>query len=1257
MTAKVSVLIPFRNNVNYLTQCLQSVSLQTFYDFNVLFIDLLGDSNCHQVATNWLMQQGQTEKTIYSASSDEIYGTLNSVISTIESDYVVVLSPEDIWQPTFLQNMVSTLDALPELNLAYSQFDVIDDKQNVKAVPYTAPHYRTAIVDDANLLISHSWIATSGAVFRKQAFDNVGGFKTEFSEYCDYVLWLELSFRAASYFCHDKLVQIRECQNCTTHSYLFQNKLSEALLSTQDLLVNSSNVTLAEHTFLLMKCRQTSLLTGLSLSKVALSMLESKQKNLLNFEKQTLHSLLLAISEIILSFNNAFERNNADAESYGTIGEALELVSKVRQNDPENEQAKLLFEQNAELQLNVDYQLWIKNHSLQEIDAQIHAERMSLQWKVQPQFHFVLFLFDGEEALLANTIDSLGKQFYNNWHLSVIASQPAPDLMFEEFDVLSWHQCSAQTEPYQLLNQLITQTMADFVGFIPAGTEVEAQCLLQFGDYINKFPEKSIFYCDDDLIMEDGERHSPRFKPDFNLELLRSSDYIGASALIKRDVLVALGGYDALPANETRDLIFRVFEQLGKDAIIHISDVLIHLPETVGLFENAIVTAQTVQKHLVRSQIEATIEDGFLPNSLKINYVHDVQPKVSIIIPTRDKLELLRACIDSVIDKTTYEHVEVLIIDNDSEDPDTIDYLSHVSDNYNADIRVLPYPGRFNYSAISNFAANQANGDFLLFLNNDTVVVHKEWLQRLLSYGQLNDVGVVGARLVYPETGQIHHAGIVLGMNTTADLVLRGVCKVDEPSYMGRSQLVQEYSAVTGACLLINKQTYFDVGGMDETNFAIKYNDVDLCLKIKELGLRVVWTPFVTLIHHGNTSLNERFNKADTFEKAVIHKQAEDEDSNLLKKWLPFIANDPAYNRHLSLNGPAIAIESTMPCNWDTEFHDRSRIIGLPLSGGCGAYRVIEPLEALSHAGKAQCETYRFKGHASRDISVAEMAQLAPDTMIFHAAVNDIQLKVLKNVVTYQPDIFRVYTIDDLLTNVPEKSSAYKYVKRQFSDAKARLRQAISSCERLIVSTQPLADLCEDLIDDIRVVPNRLRREVWTNLNSKRNTSEKLRVGWAGAQQHQGDLEIIIDVVKQTADEVDWIFMGMMPEQMKPYIKEFHEFVPLDQYPEKLASLNLDLALAPLEQHPFNEAKSNLRLLEYGILGWPVICTDIYPYQIDNAPVLRLSNDPQLWLEAVRSAIADPKSLHVAGDQLRQWVLGNYVLEDHLDEWLSAFVR
>ena len=190
------------------------------------------------------------------------------------------------------------------------------------------------------------------------------------------------------------------------------------------------------------------------------------------------------------------------------------------------------------------------------------------------------------------------------------------------------------------------------------------------------------------------------------------------------------------------------------------------------------------------------------------------------------------------------------------------------------------------------------------------------------------------------------------------------------------------------------------------------------------------------------------------------------------------------------------------------------------------------------------------------------------------------------------------------------------------------------------------------MASDIRVLPNYLDNRVWGGLRSGRRRGERPRVGWAGAMQHAGDLEIIEAVVRETAQELDWVFFGMCPDSIRSQVREVHTAVPFDQYAEKLASLDLDLAVAPLEHNRFNEAKSNLRLLEYGVLGWPVVCSDILPYR--NAPVARVANNTRAWVKAIRERVNDLDALAAEGDQMRRWVLSNWMLEDHLGEWLDA---
>jgi len=901
------------------------------------------------------------------------------------------------------------------------------------------------------------------------------------------------------------------------------------------------------------------------------------------------------------------------------------------------------------------YREWIAMHSLQEIDGQLFAERMMTKWKTKPVFHLAMFLLPGEEAQLADTLDSVAQQMHPDWCLSVIGEGSAPNPLWDDLDALNWIPFNEGDDPYVLLSQVIDTVEADWVAFIEPGVRFEPQALIQFGDYINLNPSYSLLYADEDVVDTNGRRSTPRFKPDFNLDLLRSTPYMGNFCVIKREVLQKIDGFQPYTNYENHALALRVYEQFGESAFGHIPDVLFHVSSSSKRGRDDRILRDVVQHHLIRSNIDAVVTEGYQPDTVRVIYNHSTTPKVSIVIPSRDKLEFFQPCIESLLEKTDYSDYEIIVVDHQSEDPDALTYYEKLLDEYPDKVRLLRYKDKFNFSAMMNLAFKSARGDYFLMLNNDTEILHPEWLTRMMSYAQRPDVGVVGSRLVKPETGHLQHAGLVLGLGDIAQSPYQDSLEIKEPGYMGRALVDQNYSAVSSACLLIRSELYSSVNGMNEEDFHSSYGDIDLCLRVKEAGHRVVWTPYTTLIHHGSMTHNSEISRLG--QSATKLQRLDIERQKMLEKWLPQLANDPAYNPNLSLAHNGYRIEVNIPRNWDVNFHERSRILGLPLEGGSGDYRVIYPLEALSKAGLAQAEYYRFSSKSLRRIGICEIERMQPDVFVVQAALNDVQLKQLEDVKRYKPDVMTIFTLDDLVTNVPEKSSLYKNLMRSFRDARSRMRKALSYCDRLVVSTQYLADSFTDMIDDIRVIPNRLDREQWLHLTSHRRQSSKPRVGWVGAQQHQGDLEILIDVVRQTANEFDWIFMGMCPEELKPHIKEFHDFVPIQQYPTAMAGLNLDLAVAPLEQHPFNEGKSNLRLLEYGVLGWPVVCTDIYPFQSYDAPVTRVPNETQAWINAIREYTNDLDVAAEAGDKLREWVIRDFILQDHLPEYLEAFTR
>jgi glycosyltransferase involved in cell wall biosynthesis/ADP-heptose:LPS heptosyltransferase/predicted TPR repeat methyltransferase len=895
-----------------------------------------------------------------------------------------------------------------------------------------------------------------------------------------------------------------------------------------------------------------------------------------------------------------------------------------------------------------DYQRWIEKHGWREIDAQLGAERMLLKWRQHPRLHVVLESGIGAETRLADTLESLAQQLYGAWRVSVVAATAAPEGLLEPGASLQWLQVPA-AESVDAISGIIASSEADWILVLQAGDRLEPQSLLIAADYINLHPVWSFLYSDEDRIDARGELSDPDFKPDFNLDLLRSTAYVGNLCLVRREVLMRAGGYASAGGAGNHDAALKVLDSEGEGAIGHIAQVLLHrhvaneASREIRTFEAGMRAA--IERHLKRRGVAAEVADGLLPGTFRLQYHHATAPLVTIIIPTRDKLEYLRPCLDSLFDRTTYPHFEVILVDNRSEAEDTHEYYAFLAAQHPGRVRILSYPHPFNYSAMNNMAARDARGDYLLLLNNDTQVVQPVWLERLMAHAQRPEVGVVGPRLVFAD-GRLQHAGVVLGMDGVAEHPYIGD-SLHDPGYRGRAQVDRNCSAVTGACLLIRKSVYEQVGGLDEEHLAVSYNDVDLCLKVREAGYKIVWTPFATLVHHGSRT------QLETARSEQASARFRREREFMLARWLPQLASDPAHNPNLSLATPRPQAERYVDASWDVSFHDRPRILAFPLDAmGLGEHRVVAPLRALETAGLVQTAYVPCSDSQvlPRVPTVVELARLQPDVLYLQSTLHDVHIEALRQYKRFN-QVFKVFDFEDLKTDVPLKNSRRHIL---FPEIKRRLREALSCCDRLTVTTEPLAEAYRHLIADIRVLPLRLERSRWGQLRSLRRQGKRPRVGWAGAQQHHADLEILIPVIEETAHEVDWVFFGMCLDALRPYVREVHEFVPFEQYPAKLASLNLDLAVAPLDYHPFNEAKTNLRLLEYGILGWPVVCTDIHPYR--GAPVKLVPNDRRAWVEAIRERIYDLDAAEQEGERLRQWVHRHWMLEDHLDEWLQALL-
>ncbi|MEA9884256.1 glycosyltransferase [Xanthomonas campestris pv. raphani] len=848
----------------------------------------------------------------------------------------------------------------------------------------------------------------------------------------------------------------------------------------------------------------------------------------------------------------------------------------------------------------------------------------------------------GEAAAIEATLQSLVAQVRQYPLVQVQIISPLAEITPQAAPFpIHVHRHEGVLAQLEAINALAATWATDWLLSVKAGATFTASGLLVVAQDLLGDDSLRAVYADEMIRAEDGEL-SALLRPDFNLDLLLS---MPASMvrhwLYKRDTFVQAGGLDpALTEAAELDLLLRLIDADGLSGLGHVHEPLLVIPTSRVCSHPA--ERQALLRHLHHRGYAQAKVDSHLPGCYRIDYGHSHTPGVSIIVPTKNQLGMLQRCVETLLEKTTYANYELLIVDNGSTDTDACQWLDGIEAMDNPQLRVLRYPQPFNYAAMNNLAAQHARGEYLVLLNNDTAILRDNWLHALLNHAQRPEVGVVGAKLLYPD-GTVQHAGVLLGLRGPAEHPFNGQT-LDAPGYMYRLQVDQDYSAVTGACLMVRASLYAEVGGLDEDAFKISYNDVDLCLKIRQAGYLVVWTPHALLLHEGSVSQT----RVDTATQSAKLHRFEAEQEAMYRKWLSWIAHDPAYNRNLSLHGTAFQVEDDNRLTWrPLSWRPLPTVLAMSADqDGCGNYRIIQPVRAMQAAGLADAIW------SMRYLSPVEMQRLQPDTLVLQRQMFEHNLEPQQRGTRFS-SCFKVAELDDYLPNVPRKSLHRDVIP---NDIMRSMRKSLAMVDRFVVSTPALAEALHGMHRDIRVVENRLPLPWWQDRQGLRRQGRRPRVGWGGGGGHRGDLEMIEDVVKALAGEVEWVFFGMCPESLRPYVHEFHPGVPIDRYPATLAGLNLDLALAPLEDNLFNQCKSNLRLLEYGACGFPVVCSDVRPYQ-GPLPVIRVRQRYRDWVEAIRMHTHDLDAAAASGDALRAAVHREWMLDqDHAAGWLGQWL-
>jgi GT2 family glycosyltransferase len=439
-------------------------------------------------------------------------------------------------------------------------------------------------------------------------------------------------------------------------------------------------------------------------------------------------------------------------------------------------------------------------------------------------------------------------------------------------------------------NEALALAEGEFIALLDHDDELEPDALLECIRLLNEKPKTDVVYTDEDKVDTRGRRSESFLKPDWSPEYFRGVMYVGHLLLARRSVVEEVGRFDsAFDGIQDYELMLRISEHTNR--IEHLPRTLYHwrkLPESIASATDAKgdiseLQAAAVNGHLERCELPAVASaHSSLPHRVVIYpKPRERWPSVSVVIPTKDAPEHIWRCLESIFSRSTYPNFEVVVVDNGTSDPDARRALERHP------IKVAPFDEPFNYGRANNLGVRAAEGDYVVLLNNDTEVVTPDWLEMLVWHAELPGIGAVGPLLVYPDR-TVQHAGVVLGMRGTADHIMRGFpSEVD--GYAGSLSCTREVSAVSGACMLVPRAVYEELGGLDE-HYQTHYQDVDFCLRIRERGQRILYTPRATLIHYESASRGDKYDHVD---RAL-----------LLDVWGETIARrDPYYNEGLSLDG------------------------------------------------------------------------------------------------------------------------------------------------------------------------------------------------------------------------------------------------------------------------------------------------------------------------------------------------------------------
>ncbi|MBQ6036363.1 MAG: glycosyltransferase family 2 protein [Lachnospiraceae bacterium] len=557
---------------------------------------------------------------------------------------------------------------------------------------------------------------------------------------------------------------------------------------------------------------------------------------------------------------------------------------------------------------SVRYKNWFL--TMRATEEELTAQRAT-RFPIMPKISILVPVFRTPVPFLREMIESVLSQSYGNFELCIVNADPSKEEVNAVLDAYVRQDARVRVKTLAEnagisgnTNEAYAMAQGEYIALLDHDDTLEPDALFEYVKELNAHPETDVFYSDEDKITEKSNDYFfPYFKSDFNIDLLRGNNYMCHFLAVKKQLIETVGTWDPeYDGAQDYDMILRLVEKAER--VAHVKRVLYHWRS----YDNSTAQSQNnkdyakdaglnaLKAHFERLQLSAVIRKSpVVAGWYETSYEVTGEPLISILIPNKDHTEDLKTCLDSLFEKCTYRHFEVLILENNSTEEKTFAYYEEVQKAHE-NVRVLTWHDRFNFSAINNFGAKEARGEYLLLLNNDVEVISENLLEHMLGFAQRQDVGIVGVKLLYPDD-TVQHAGVLVGAGGLASHMFKGIPDND-PGYFARAITTQDVSCVTAACMMVSKELYEEVGGMDE-RFQVAFNDVDFCLKVRQKGLLIVYDANVKLYHYESKSRGME-DTPEKFERAGSEVALLNERWNIQAAKKEGAFTDPYYNPNLS---------------------------------------------------------------------------------------------------------------------------------------------------------------------------------------------------------------------------------------------------------------------------------------------------------------------------------------------------------------------